>query len=453
MTYSHPGFSGRIGVGSEEINPPAGIYARNWGAANEDTATGIHRPLFVKVLTLQATPDASPFVLASLDLGWWKRREDEYILRGGLIDALSLDSSRVLVNLSHTHAGPGLCAEDADLPGGELIAPYLEQVRDALIRAAQTALASATNGVLEWSQGRCDLARNRDLPDPERDRIVCGFNPNAVSDDTLLVGRACDDSGKTIAIISNYACHPTTLAWQNRLISPDWCGAFHELVESHTGATSIFLQGASGELQAKETYIGDTQIADTQGRQLGFAVLSVLEGMLPPRTQLEYSGVVESGAPLATWRRSEHEINPNLNAKQIEVELPLKSDLPTLQQIERDLAACDDRVMRERLARKRRVRATIGDGTSAMLPVWLWNVGDAIIVAHREEAYSDFQLELRARFPNKAIIVMNLTNGSCGYLTPQKLYDLDIYQVWQSPYERGCLERLTTAVGDAIEQA
>ena len=40
---------------------------------------------------------------------------------------------------------------------------------------------------------------------------------------------------------------------------------------------------------------------------------------------------------------------------------------------------------------------------------------------------------------------MNLVNGSAGYLSPAELYDTDIYQVWQSPYERGGLERLIEA--------
>jgi hypothetical protein len=29
----------------------------------------------------------------------------------------------------------------------------------------------------------------------------------------VLVGRVCDDGGRIVATIVNYACHPTTLAW------------------------------------------------------------------------------------------------------------------------------------------------------------------------------------------------------------------------------------------------
>jgi hypothetical protein len=439
-----------IGVAREDITPPVGIYARNWGAAQHDAAEGIHRPLYATALTLQSTPDDSPFVLIATDLGWWKTREDEWDLRGGLIEALDLDPARVLINLSHTHSCPSQCREDADLPGGELIAPYLDKVREAVIAATREALASRQSATLEWAYGRCDLARDRDLSDPEKSRIVCGFNPAKQADDTLLVGRVTTQDGKVLAVLANYACHPTTLAWQNKLISPDFVGAFNETVEAQTGALSLFLQGASGELQPAECYTGDLEIAEAHGCRLGHATLATLEGMLPANTQLEYSGVVESGAPLATWQRVACEPSTRLEAVQIEVELTLK-DLPSLSEIEAQFRACTDRALRERLRRKSRIRRLVGDGASHALPVWIWRAGNALFVAQINEAYSLFQTELRRRFPDKAIVVMNLTNGSSGYLPPQELYDQDVYQVWQSPYERGGLEKLIGSTAHVLD--
>ena len=46
---------------------------------------------------------------------------------------------------------------------------------------------------------------------------------------------------------------------------------------------------------------------------------------------------------------------------------------------------------------------------------------------------------------------MNLINGSVGYLPPADLYDLDVYPVWQTPFDRGCLERISDAMTAAIE--
>jgi hypothetical protein len=451
MRFAHPSFAGNIGFAQEDITPPVGIYARNWGAASHDVAEGIHRPLHARVLALQSDDSEKPLFLVSLDLGWWKTREDEWFVRGALLEEFGIDESRVLLSLTHTHAGPVFCREDFDKPGGQFIAPYLEKVRDATLAAAHRSQAGSTPATLSWAFGKCTLAQNRDFPDPQRERVLCGFHPGAGADDTLLVGRVTEnETGKTLCVLANYACHPTTLAWQNKLISPDWPGAFYETMESHIGAPAMFLQGASGELQPRETYTGDTKIADAQGRQFAYAVLSALEGMLPPRTALEYSGAVESGAPLAIWQRAPHKSNTQLSARRIEIEMPLKEDLESAAQLQNALDACNDRTLRERLTRKMRVRRTVGEGGSTLLPVWIWNVGDAVFIAQREEAYSVFQKELRAQFPDKAIIVMNLTNGSCGYLPPNELYNLDIYQVWQTPYARGAAEVLRGVVGRAV---
>ena len=86
------------------------------------------------------------------------------------------------------------------------------------------------------------------------------------------------------------------------------------------------------------------------------------------------------------------------------------------------------------------------------MPVWAWRIGDAIVVGCMAEAYSLAQTSLRARFPDTRIVCMNLINGTIGYLPPTDRYDLDLYQVWQSPFERGCLERYIDAAAQLIEQ-
>ena len=61
-----------------------------------------------------------------------------------------------------------------------------------------------------------------------------------------------DCNRRLLGTIVNYACHPTTLAWQNTLISPDYVGALRQAVEEQTGAPCVFLQGASGDLGPRE---------------------------------------------------------------------------------------------------------------------------------------------------------------------------------------------------------
>jgi hypothetical protein len=440
--FTHPSFSGYIGIAQEDITPPAGIYARNWGAATHEVAEGIHRSLVLTCLTFQTAPAAQPLVLIGADLGWWRSSDDERFVRNGILEALSLDPSRLMFCLSHTHAGPSLCREDFSKAGGQLVEPYLRFILERTVHAIRTALAGAPVATLTWSYGKCNLATNRDLPDIHQNRFIVGLNSGERADDTLLVGQIANDQGRIMATVVNYACHPTTLAWENRLISPDYIGAMRELVEQTTDAPCLFLQGASGELGPREQYVGDVSVADTYGRQLGYAVLSTLEAILPPRSRLAFSGVVESGAPLAIWEKEAYDPSTTLLVEMVEVELPLKS-LPSLAQIEAEWQECADNVLKERLWRKRGIRKTVGDGEVTKMPLWIWRLGDSVLVGQPNEAYSEFQQKLRDQFAPNAVAVMNIVNGSTGYLPPESLYGKDIYPVWQTPFGKGSLELLT----------
>src|SRR5699024_7204483 len=110
-------------------------------------------------------------------------------------------SSRLMFCLSHTHSGPSVYREDRSKPGGEFIEPYLLKVKNIAIGAARSALSDATDAILTWKYGKCDLATNRDFFADDGEEISVGLNPDVPADDTLLVGRITDqdDSGRIIA--------------------------------------------------------------------------------------------------------------------------------------------------------------------------------------------------------------------------------------------------------------
>ncbi|SMC52041.1 neutral/alkaline non-lysosomal ceramidase N-terminal domain-containing protein [Pedobacter nyackensis] len=450
MTYDSS-FTGIIGVAQEDITPPVGIYARNWGAATHDVAEGVHRPLKLTCIALKEAEQDKPLVLISADLGWWKSAADEKELRGAILEALQLEASHLMFCLSHTHAGPGLFSEDVAKPGGEYIIPYLKYIKDKAILAIQAALSSADISTLSWRYGKCDLATNRDLPEDKGERLLVGFNPDRQADDTLLVGRITNSEGKTTGTIVNYACHPTTLAWDNRLISPDYVGAMRELLEDHTGAPCLFLQGASGELAPSEQYSGDCQLADGYGRQLGYAALGVLEAMYPANYQLKLDQVVESGAPLAVWKKYARVASTQLGLQMMNIPLALK-ELPSLAEIESQWRECKDHVLKERLWRMRGIRKTVGDGDVSMMPLWVWRVGEACLVGQPNEAYSYFQQQVREALSPNAVAIMNIVNGYAGYLPPRELYAKNMYAVWQTPFASGALEQLTATTIAAAKE-
>jgi hypothetical protein len=446
----HASFTGSVGLARADITPPAGIFCRNWGAAMHDTAQGIHRPLFLTALAIRDSAAGQPLVLLDTDLGWWANLASERAFRRRVVAALGLPEERLLSCVTHTHAAPPLCEPEPHWQGGELLSAYLERLEQAMVTTARTAIAACEPATIEWHHGRSALAANRDLPDPKPPagpRIVCGYNPAKPADDTLVVARITGVAGKPLATIANYACHPTTLAWDNDLVSPDFVGEMRATIQAAGGGLGLFLQGASGELGPRYQYVGDPAVADSHGRELGHAVLATLHAMEPPGQRLVYDRVVESGAPLATWRREPAAATPrstSLAAIRRTVDLPLK-DWPSAAELAAAFAACTDRPIAERLRRKLRIREALGDGATFPLEIWGWRIGDALVLGTLAEAYSSIQQNVRAAFPDRAVAWLNLVNGSIGYLPPAPLYDVEIYQAWQTPFDRGSLETLEAA--------
>ncbi|GAA5221691.1 neutral/alkaline non-lysosomal ceramidase N-terminal domain-containing protein [Membranihabitans marinus] len=434
-------FTGIIGVAEVDITPPIGIYTGNWGAAKQHVATGIHSPLYLTCLTLQDSDQNQPLVMISMDLGWWKDGNDEKRVRAAVLSALNLSEENLMICLTHTHAGPSICSGDINKPGGDHIERYLSRLEDAMIKAISQAIGTAKRSTLTWQYGSCDLAKNRDMSDIHQDRMLVGYNAEVEADNTLLVGRVTDEDHTTRAILVNYACHPTTLAWENTEISPDYIGAMRALLRKETGAICLFLQGASGELSPIVQYVGQQSVADQHGRMLGYAVLSTLEAMPRANHQLSLDGVVESGAPLAVWKEKPISVVSLCKAYKITVTLPLKS-MPIAAELQAQYEAETDAVLKERLWRKLCIRRAIGDGFEMESSVWIWKLGSSYLVGQSNETYSIFQQRLRQIISPHTIAVMNLVNGSVGYLPPQSYYDKNVYSVWQTPFEKGSLEIL-----------
>lgn len=445
--WQPPGASGRFGVGRADITPPVGIRMRNWGFGDVDISTGVHRPLTLTALASTGADGGRLLLVVTADLGWWRTVQDESGVRGAILAAFGLSADQVLLHLVHTHAGPSICSEDVDLPGGALVPEYLEQLARAAVAACHLAMDGLAPGTVVFGTGTSGLAVNRDQR--VADRVLLGFEPSTGADTTLVVGRVCADDGAVLATIVNYACHPTTLGYDNSLLSPDFVGAMRERVEGATGgAPCLFLQGASGDLSGPVQYLADTDRADRYGDALGLSALGVLGTLPPPGTGLALAQTVESGAPLAVWGEVQAQWPGDRSAVFEAVKVQLRV-LPSLAELDLRWSGIDARARRERLQRAQRLQDTYRspgsspDDDRATHPLWVWRLGDAYVVAHPGEAYSAFQQTLRHRHPGTVILVLNLTNGpGWVYLPPRQSFEVDRYQTWQTVLAPGALESL-----------
>ncbi|TYR36031.1 hypothetical protein FXV77_11370 [Sphingobacterium phlebotomi] len=442
----YAGLGARFGLGTRNITPPLGIYARNWGAAKFDQATGIHQELLMQCLYTESA-DGQAAVFLTADLGWWKNANDEKRIRQALLARFNLEETDLILALSHTHAGPSICSTDEDQPGGAFIAPYLDFLKDQAIACIEEAKSAIFDGRLTWGYGVCDLACNRDLQ-VGGDYLI-GFNPIEKPDHTLLVGQLRDTSNILRGVICNYACHPTSFAHENELLSPDFVGELRVTVERALHVPCLFLQGASGDLAPKKQYVKESKLVEANGRQLGYAVLSTLAQMGNGEQNWVYETALVSGAPLACWKFKDEQTPVDFKKVVVQVQVPYKK-LDSAASILAEYQQCKDRVLKDRLWRKYNTRKTIGDQKVAEIPVWIWKMGNAIVVAQANEAYSVYQMQIRKAFPNHCIAFINIANGYVGYLAPKELYEKDIYAVWQSPYDKGSLEILIKETEKAI---
>ena len=433
-------FKGEIGVARADITPPPNIYARSWGSALHDAAEGIHRPLVTTCLFFRG--GEVELYLLCFDLGWWYDNAHEREIRKAILEKSGIVDGQLITHMGHTHSGPASNLQNVGRQGGDLIPAYREKIVAGAVAALAGAKANARPAVASWAEGRCNLARNRDLV-LDSETFLCGINPDGPTDDTVLVGRVTDNSGKIIATMVNYACHPVSLGGGNRLISPDYYGAMREVVERDTGgAPCLFLHGASGDMTPLRSYESDTAIADQNGRQLGYAALSTLTGMLPPEQEIAFDRIEDSGARLGRWSLRAKPANTTLKATVSDTELPYV-DLPTEAELVDAIKVCTDRPLKERLERRLMVRRDVGDGTSRKVRTTLWQIGDAFLVGAPAEPYSAFQKEIRARFPGHAVMVLNIVNGNVGYLAPAETYDKPgLYQIKISLFRPGCMEQV-----------
>jgi hypothetical protein len=180
------------------------------------------------------------------------------------------------------------------------------------------------------------------------------------------------------------------------------------------------------------------------------AVRAVLAELPPAGHAMTFDGWLPSGANVATWRAKPFTASRLLRASAGIATLP-RGNTPSVQQLEQAWAQLPEPVRRERLARAAARLAVIGEAPVIEVPYCVWQMGSMLLVAQPCEAYSWFQQQLRRRFGG--VVVLNLAYGfSYGYLPVDRMYDRPAnYQVSQSCFARGSLERLARTVTDHID--
>ena len=146
----------------------------------------------------------------------------------------------VILSASHTHSGPGAFGE-SEVMGLVVLDRPDAVVRDNIVRALVDAARAAD---ARRVPARLGFA-TRVGPDVTRDRL------GAAIDRELVVMKVGGPDGRAIALVWNFAIHPTMLGARNLALSDDVTGAASRVLESSLGVPALFVNGAVGDVSPR----------------------------------------------------------------------------------------------------------------------------------------------------------------------------------------------------------
>ena len=256
---SAPSF--RVGTAKRDITPKEPVPMWGYGARHDALSTGALDPLYATALVLQA--DTNKLAIVGVDLGRSPSEKSLQTIRQRIKADCGIDYS--LIAGSHTHHGPVLELADEEGKGkGKFDAAirYYRQLEEGIVAAIAEANSKLAPAKMATGSAKLDgFNRNRHTK----------IEPKPV-DRELAVMRLDDLSGKPIAVLANFAAHPTMVPASTLKFSADYVGAMKAAVEKATGATAIFMQGASGDMSANA---GPNKGYEAFGEALGGEVVKL----------------------------------------------------------------------------------------------------------------------------------------------------------------------------------
>lgn len=447
----------RAGVGRVVINPPLTAPHANWGAQVHVLADGIEADIWATVLVVADDREMAAFV--DLDLIILTREESDAV-RAAVGAVLGIPPRAVRVSVTHNHAGSPPSGWNWMNEGREALARYYAMIPAMTAGAARLALQDMQPARVGVGRGESHVAVNRREMAPDG-RPVTGVNPDGVIDPQVLVVRIDDTDHAPLAAIVGYTMHPTTMGPTNRLVSPDWPGYLKRAVESITGATCLFAQGATGNVgPGPDGFTDDLGVIRRIGRQVGCEAARVHLGMPLPPVRHRHERIWESGAPLGKWTAEPiAEDEPVVRTDIATIDLPLIAQPPladveaavrTAEQRLNDLKAAGAPVSEieaatfvAKRANMARARARLYGGRQTFAAdLHLLRIGPAVFAGTEGEPFCQIGMAIKALSPFPWTWFGGYTGGWAGYIPTAEDYPKLGYEVETSPFAPEAAQRL-----------
>jgi hypothetical protein len=269
----------RAGVARLEITPATPIRMAGYGGRDQ-LSQSVAMRLYAKALAIE-DKRGGRLVLVTTDLLGLPRSVSDVV--GARVEKeYGLERSRLILNSSHTHAGPivgseGRLASELREEQKRVVMEYRNALVEQLVTVVGAALRDLTEVEIGFGTGEARFAVNRRFKSPQGVQI--GVNPEGPTDPRVPVLRVSRRDGSVLAIVFGYACHNTTLVSNNLAISGDYAGeAQIEIEKQHPDATAMFLMLCGGDQNPNPR--GKPEHVQEHGGALAAEVLRAATGKL-----------------------------------------------------------------------------------------------------------------------------------------------------------------------------
>ena len=256
------------GAAKAEITPLLGTPLNGYGDRMGRGCVAVHDPVWVRCLYL--SDGATRLFLVNADLCIINRELRERVLE---LAPREVPKDHIILTATHTHSAQGGMVRSPLFRSvsGRFAPDVLEKTAARFAETMRAAYERRRQAAIGYGTGeQTTLSTNRRVADGPIDRQIG-------------VIRVDDADGAAIAIVGNFAAHPTTVGGADKMsVSADYCGYYYEELEKlcPAGTVAVFLNGAEGNQRPAnpEDQAGWGR-TESIGRLLAVRVKSIANGI------------------------------------------------------------------------------------------------------------------------------------------------------------------------------
>ena len=243
------------GAASRTINPEKDSLYLAGGKPNRPFID-VHDNLYVKAVVV--SNPKNNITLLTFDCIGLLYPQLEAIRSKIKVEVPSINTDHIVMSSTHTHSGPDVVGIwGKDLMHSGVNDKHMQLIVDRAVEAIKEAVQVRKPVTISFGSGSFGEDWVKNISEPgEIDRSVSVIKFSALN-------------GKNIAMLTNFACHPTIMDDASTAASSDYVWGYYHYLDSAQGGVNMFLQGAIGGWVQPEDVPHTYDDANYHGSSLG----------------------------------------------------------------------------------------------------------------------------------------------------------------------------------------